>query len=219
MTRSNSNDDLSKFVLKNIMRIGESIIRGEEQAKRSEFTVLDDAVAAARSRIREMLGVDEPVEAPEPEQRVCAEHLRFAPCRKHNGGISPKTTSDPFIVEIARRYQKRELDFTLAGDEVKTGPRVPSNDELRRREQIAKDAGVSTAVDAVRRWLANHVPTPEGLGPARRAWLDRTARNFLADPEVRVHLVPADELREELEIAHRKLTGIYSRHPWLLEES
>jgi hypothetical protein len=49
------------------------------------------------------------------ELAVCPVHLRFIPCRRCKGPAHP-ATSDPFTVEIARRYQRGELSFTLATD-------------------------------------------------------------------------------------------------------
>lgn len=47
---------------------------------------------------------------------VCPVHLRFVPCRRCKEPGKRPMTSDPFVVEITRRYQAGELNFRLDVD-------------------------------------------------------------------------------------------------------
>jgi hypothetical protein len=65
-----------------------------------------------------------------------------------------------------------------------TGPVVPSNEEL------AEQAKSLDAFTVVRNWLDRHAGFPFGPFGTRDEWLTWAAQNFLADPEIRQHLVP-----------------------------
>jgi hypothetical protein len=58
-------------------------------------------------------------------------------------------------------------------------------------EDEAERAEGKTAYDVVRAWLERHVPDRfDNSREDKRVWLDWAAQNFLADPEIRQHLVP-----------------------------
>lgn len=161
----------------------------------SEWRKFADAINDARGR--KLIPDDEPAE--EEPATVCPEHLRFVPCRLCKG--EPQVSTDAFMVEIARRYQAGELKFTLdvdaplfppePTDETPDPVAVPTNDELAER---AKDSDARTVVW---NWLRRHVRPPHS-GMDYTEWLDWAAENFLADPEVRAHLVPVADREDPI---------------------
>lgn len=82
-----------------------------------------------------------------PASGVCPEHLRFVPCRRCQDG-SGTVTEDSFIVEIARRYQRGELDFVLETDSaLATSARERARLLEEQKDWIVQERSAMRAID------------------------------------------------------------------------